>query len=95
MDGILNISEAAMAEDAYNSYADDDGDEAPEFLLNGEAFESYRYDIPILSNTSATPIFTGLWILEYFNIQGVEISTTITDIEVDDLVMALLCTRKQ
>ena len=86
MDGILNVSEAAMAEDAYNSYGDDDGDEAPEFLLNGEIFESYRYDIPILSNTSATPIFTGSWVLEYFNIQGVEISTTITDIEVDDLV---------
>tara|TARA_X000001036_G_scaffold222590_3_gene208350 strand:- start:47732 stop:50869 length:3138 start_codon:yes stop_codon:yes gene_type:complete len=86
MDGILNESEAIMAEDAYNSNSLSVEEDAPEFYLNEELFESYRYNNPILSNLSGTPIVTGSWILEYFNIQGVEISTSITDIEIDDLV---------
>jgi hypothetical protein len=86
MDGVLNQSEASMAEDGFNSYVNETDEDVPQFDLNGELFESYRYNTPILSNTSSTPILTGSWILEYFNIQGVEISTSITDIEIDDLV---------
>ena len=83
MDGILNASEATMAENSFNSQTDD-GEEAPlELALNGVNLTSFTFNPAILSNLTGIPTFTGSWILEYFDIYGVEITSTI-EIESED-----------
>ncbi len=83
MDGILNASEATMAENSFNSQTDVGEETPPEFALNGVNLTSFTFNPAILSNLTGTPTFTGSWILEYFNIYGVEITSTI-EIESED-----------
>jgi hypothetical protein len=77
MDGILNASEATMAENSFNSQTNGTEETTPEFALNGVNLTSFTFNPAILSNLTGTPTLTGSWILEYFHIYGVEVTLTI------------------
>ena len=81
-DGILNNSELNESINAYNSNDQGNSNGAPEIQLNGINASSW-YDNNSLEFNNGSFGFYGEWVLEFTDIQGIELSTLI-DIGVEE-----------
>ena len=83
MDGVLNTSEAADAFSEINGDAyDGSPDEAPPFQLNGDAPSAWSYSDPTLDEAwlgdSSLPMtFSGVWVVEFHDVFGVDLEMTL------------------